>query len=93
MKSNFQEEKYQAQQQKFDLKNDRLQKAIKHKRQKSIGKKIALKESIEEEDQELVRNLSNCDSDEDQMEYMDNLMEKASIVSSEEKKKEKKLSI
>lgn len=73
---NFQDKKFESQRNKFAEKNERLNKAIKHKHRKSIEKKVELKEAIEEEELEIIRNHSDIASDEDQMELVDNLMER-----------------
>ncbi len=82
---NFQEEKYQAKQMAFQQKNAKLNKAIEHKSQKLYkeDKKVVKEEKKKEkskieEEREDEMNRSLVDSDEDQAELMENLMEKRS---------------
>lgn len=57
-------------------KNERLNKAIRHRHRKSIEKKIELKEELEEDEIGMVMVHSDIESDEDQLELVDNLMER-----------------
>lgn len=73
---NFQESKFKLRQNKFMEKNERLNKAIRHRHRKSIEKKIELKEELEEDEIGMVMVHSDIESDEDQLELVDNLMER-----------------
>lgn len=73
---NFQDSKYKEHQNKFAEKNQRLNKAIRHRHRKSIQKKVELKEEVEEDELDIIRNHSDIESDEDQRELVDNLMER-----------------
>jgi hypothetical protein len=97
--NNFKEKKFHAHQNKFMEKNERLNKAIKHRHRKSIEKKQELKEELAEHEVEIINHYSDIESDEDQRELVDNLMERQhysiskrsfSSNSSGEKSKEKK---
>lgn len=85
---NFQEEKYQAKQMAFQQKNAKLNKAIEHKslklykEDKKVEKEEKKKENKIEEEDEMNRSL--VDSDEDQAELMENLMEKRSYNMSDD---------
>ena len=76
LNENFQERKYKAHQNKFMAKNERLNKAIRHKHRKSVEKKHARNESISEEEMEIMMAHSDVSSDSDQKELVDNLMER-----------------
>jgi len=70
-------------------KNERLNKAIKHRHRKSIEKKQNLNESLSEEEAQIINNLSDIESDEDQRELVDNLMERQCYSIEKYKSKEK----
>lgn len=61
---------------KFKQKNERLNKAIKHRHRKSVEKKVKKEERVSEDEAELLQNNSDIESDEDQRELVDNLMER-----------------
>lgn len=76
LNENFKQKEYAEHQNKFMTKNVRLNKAIKHKHRKSIAKKQALEEVLSEEEVEIMKNHSDIDSDSDQQQLVDNLMER-----------------
>ena len=93
LEDNFQESKYEKHQVAFSSKNRRLNEAIgnkyeKPKRKRKASKEMEMEEKkekkisvIKEEAEELNKSI---DSDEDQMELMENLMEKQSYNLSED---------